>query len=187
MKKIIKKVISICISASMMVTLAATTVSAETNDLSPSVEFVDSITYNEPSVYNDHLNGNMRSLSLPTAFHDLSEYDYWATLDEVKLHWLYTNYYFKPNDDSEIYVQYTIYSDTGRPTQMKIGMYDLDTEKMVVTWTSKESTLDGVTGSVRFYNLNKDHRYAVAFTAVYDGMSHDSVHGNAEVSHKSFS
>lgn len=187
MKRVIKKVISICISTSMMVTLAATAVSADANDFFPSVELVDNIICNEPAAYDDYLNGSVRSTSLPKDPYDLSAYDYYASLDYVNKSWLYTNFHFKPNDNGEIYVQYTIYSDTGRPTPMEIGVYDLDAKKMAVTTTSGDSTLNGITEAVRFYNLNKDHKYAVAFTAVSDGFSFDSIHGSATISHKSFS
>lgn len=44
----------------------------------------------------------------------------------------YTNYYFVCNTDNKLKVTYTIYSDTGRSTQMKVGLYDIDQRRAVV-------------------------------------------------------
>lgn len=131
----------------------------------------------------ENLNGGQKSTSVPRTEYDLSDGAYEANLELVGVAWLYTNYYFYCNSDGKIKVTYTIYSDTGRPTKMKVGLYDLEEKKIVTTWTSEESTLDGITESFNFINLDSTHRYAVAFTAVFDGLSHDSVHGTATIRH----
>lgn len=176
-----KKIISTVLSCVMLFSVNTTAFAAD--DASPATKPGSNIVYSEPLVYDDYLNGNMRSTSKPTKYHDLSKSNYNASLEEVRVSWLYTNYYFYSNNDGELHVTYTIYSNTGRPTQMKVGLYDLDDKRMETTWTSSGSTLDGITESFYFYNLDKTHKYAVAFIAVYDGFSHDAVHGSAVISH----
>lgn len=148
----------------------------------PSME-ISNDAYTSPAIYDDYLNAHARSTSVPKNYYDLSASNYNASLEVVGVSWLYTNYYFYANSDGKLKVTYTIYSDTGRPTQMKVGLYDLETKKIVTTWTSSGSTLDGITESFNFINLNSSHRYAVAFVAVFDGWSHDSLHGSAVISH----
>ena len=176
-----KKILCIVLSLVMLLSMSVTAFAAEANF--PSTEPGDSVRYVEPTLYDDYLNGNMRSTSIPTQFYDLSISDYDANLELVGVSWLYTNYYFYGNEDGKLKVTYTIYSDTGRPTQMKVGLYDLDDRRMETTWTSSGSSLAGITESFNFINLDPTHRYAVAFTAVFDGFSHDSVHGSATISH----
>ncbi|WP_459999078.1 hypothetical protein [Paradesulfitobacterium aromaticivorans] len=55
----------------------------------------------------DMLNGALRSTSKPTEFWDLEEDGiYHATLSTVGVSWLYANFYFSPNDDGRIYVDF---------------------------------------------------------------------------------
>ena len=153
---------------------------------SPQAVVSNDISCNESAdkvVFDDVLNGNTRSLSVPTSFYDLSTSNYYADLQEVRVSWLYTNYYFYGNSQNKLHVTYTIYSDTGRHTKMKVGLYDINDGEMKTSWTSSGSTLDGITESFNFINLNPNHKYAVAFTAVYDGFTYDSVHGSATISH----
>lgn len=133
--------------------------------------------------YDDIIDTNNKSTSVPTQYYNLSQSNYNANLQVVGVSWLYTNYYFYCNSDNKLKVTYTIYSDTGRPTQMRVGLYDLESRSIVATWTSSGSTLDGITESFNFINLNSSHRYAVAFVAVFDGFSHDTVHGTATIRH----
>ena len=125
-----------------------------------------------------------RSLSKPTEFWDLSIRDYNGTLSVVGISWLYSNYYFSPNSENKINVTYTIYSDSGRPTQMIVGLYDItESRQTSASWTSQGSTLDGITESFNFINLNADHYYAITFCAKFDGLSRDTVHGTATIRH----
>ena len=162
-----KKVLCTLLSVVMLLSVSVTAFAAE--NVIPSME-ISNDAYTSPAIYDDYLNAHARSTSVPKNYYDLSASNYNASLEVVGVSWLYTNYY-------------TIYSDTGRPTQIKVGLYDLETKKIVTTWTSSGSTLDGITESFNFINLNSSHRYAVAFVAVFDGWSHDSLHGSAVISH----
>lgn len=173
-----KKIICIILSFLLILSISVTAFAAESSTLEAQIN-INNLTTD----FNDYLNGNMRSTSIPTKFYDLSKSDYNASLVEVRVSWLYTNYYFYSNSSGNLKVTYTIYSDTGRPTQMSVGLYDLDDKRMETTWTSSGSTLSGITESFYFINLDTTHRYAVAFTAVYDGFSYDSIHGSAIIEH----
>ena len=175
-----KKVLCTLLSVVMLLSVSVTAFAAE--NVIPSME-ISNDAYTSPAIYDDYLNAHARSTSVPKNYYDLSASNYNACLEVVGVSWLYTNYYFYANSDGKLKVTYTIYSDTGRPTQMKVGLYDLETKKIVTTWTSSGSTLDGITESFNFINLNSSHRYAVAFVAVFDGWSHDSLHGSAVISH----
>lgn len=131
------------------------------------------------------LNGEIQpfSTSRPTAYYDLSRSDYTANLECVGVNWLYTNYYFYPSSNGEIHVDYTIYSYTGRSTPMKIGFYDLTDKKWAADFTTSGSTMSGISEGMYAYNLNINHKYAVAFTAVQDGFTKDAVYGTAVISH----
>lgn len=101
---------------------------------------------------------------------------YRAQLELVSTSWLYTNYYFHCSDSGKFLLEGMVYSDTGRPTPMKIGVYSLTTKRFVDTYTV-ESSLKGTYFTHSFNGLYKSSKYAIAFVAVYDGFSHDSVHG----------
>lgn len=177
-----KKILMVVLMSAMLLSASVTTYAAEA--ASTSMLPVDSEVTSEAKVsFKDNLNGNTRSTSIPTSFFDLGMRDYEATLEYVNLNWLYTNYYFAPNPDGEIHVEYTIYSNTGRPTPMAIGLYNMDNEEMEVEWVTESATRDGITGSMYFYDLDPAYRYAIAFTAVWDGFSHDAVSGTATISH----
>lgn len=124
------------------------------------------------------------STDKPKKYWDLSgSNNYYADLQVVGIAWLYTNYYFKPSSDAKIRVRYTVYSDTHRATQMQIGLYDHDLKKIVCTWTTAGAGGEGTSNTIDFYNLNKSHYYSIAFTSVFDGFTHDTLHGSATISH----
>ena len=173
-----KKTLCALLSVVMLLSISVTAFAESTV---PSTEQRNTILNISPAMRYDALNANTKSTSVPKEFYDLSQGSYYATLEVVGVSWLYTNYYFYANSDGKLNVTYTIYSDTGRP--MKVGLYDLDAKKIVTTWTSSGSTLAGITESFSFINCDLTHRYAVAFVAVFDGFSHDSIHGSATISH----
>ncbi len=143
--------------------------------------FADEIDENEQkAVYNDTLNAGSRSLSKPTKYWNLNSSSYRASLELVSTSWLYTNYYFHCNSSGKINIEGKVYSDTGRPTQMKIGVYSLTTNRFVKYYTV-ESCLQGTYFVHSFTGLSTTSNYAIAFIAVYDGFSNDSVHGWAEI------
>jgi hypothetical protein len=66
---------------------------------------------------------------------------------------------------------------------MEVGLYDITQGAFVTSWTSGGSSLSGITESFNFINLVSSHKYAIAFTAVFDGFSHDTLHGTATIKH----
>ncbi len=132
--------------------------------------------YDSKIVFDDTLNASLRSLSKPTKEWVLKNHIYKANLELVSTSWLYTNYYFHCSDSGKILLEGMVYSDTGRPTPMKIGVYSLTTKRFVDSYTV-ESSLKGTYFTHSFNGLYKSSKYAIAFVAVYDGFSHDSVHG----------
>lgn len=176
-----KKILCIVLSVVLLLSVNITAFAEE--NVIPSTEISNESDYTPSAMYDDYLNAFARSTSVPRNYYDLSTGRYHANLELVNVSWLYTNYYFYANSAGKLKVTYTIYSDTGRPTEMKVGLYDLETRRIVTTWTSSGSTLSGITESFNFINLDSSHRYAVAFQAVFDGWSHDSLHGSAIISH----
>ena len=137
-----KKTLCALLSVVMLLSMSVTAFAESTV---PSTEQCNTILYISPAMRYDTLNANTKGTSVPKEFYDLSQGSYYATLEVVGVSWLYTNYYFYANSDGKLNVTYTIYSDTGRPTKMKVGLYDLEAKKIVTTWTSSGSTLAGIT------------------------------------------
>lgn len=175
-----KKIVSICLALSMILSLSLCAFA----DYEPGIEpaEVEEATLKGP--FENVISGVSRTLSKPREFWDLSRRDYKGTLEVVGVDRLYSNYYFSPNSDNKINVTFTIYSDSGRPTQMVIGLYDITENRQTsASWTSQGSTLDGITESFNFINLNPSHYYAITFQAKFDGFSRDTVHGTATIRH----
>ena len=175
-----KKIVSICLALSMVLSLSLCAFA----DYEPCTEQADVEEFALEGPFEDIISGTSRDLSVPDEFWDLSRQDYKGTLTVVGIDQLYSNYYFSPNSDNKINVTYTIYSDTGRPTSMIIGLYDVTERRQTsASWTSKGATRDGITESFNFINLNPSHYYAITFTAYFDGISRDTVHGTATIRH----
>lgn len=118
-----------------------------------------------------------RSTSLPTQSWSLAGNNYSADLQIVGKSWLYTNYYFHPNGDGRIYVDYSATADSST-TSLYIGLYDLTKDTLVVEHTAIEVRTTGKTGSMYFYNLVPSHDYAVCFRA-----HPSSLNGSAVIRH----
>lgn len=118
-----------------------------------------------------------RSTSVPTKYWNLSKKDYSADLQIVGRDWLYTNYYYHPNGDGIINVDYNVVADKSTTT-LYIGLYDLTQAKLVVEFTVSNVRTSGKKGSMYFYNLVPSHNYAVCFRA-----HPSSLHGSAVISH----
>ena len=84
--------------------------------------------------------------------------------------------------NQRLYVRGRVYSNIGRPTEMKIGLYNMKKGKIVAT-REVTSKLEGNNFEYYFYNCNPTTNYAIAFATVYDGFSYDSVHVSAVVYH----
>ncbi len=116
------------------------------------------------NVLDGRISDLLRSTAIPKDFHDLSKSNYNADLKAVVVRLLYTNYYFKPNASNEIHVSWDVAAE-GNPIAMHIYCYDMDEKKVVTSWTTGEISSDGSNGEggLKFYYLNPDHKYAVAF------------------------
>lgn len=115
------------------------------------------------------------SLSVPTVPWDLeNKNNYDANLQVVGKAWLYTNYYFYPNGDGKLYVDYDLVAESN--TVVQLGIYDISQSKIVATWLTSEFGTEGLSGSMYWYNLTPSHGYAIAFRS-----TEATVSGNAEV------
>lgn len=178
-----KKLLSLVLVGVMAVCMGTTVFAAEAPNNIPTAtkQIITNGTQKSIGI-SDSINIVPQSTSLPTKYWNLANGNsYGATLTEVRVSWLYTNYFFHANSNGKLNIDYTIYSDTGRGTQMKVGVYDLTQGKFVTTFTSGESSLKGLSESWVVSGLSKTDKYAVAFVAVFDGMSRDSVHGTATI------
>ncbi len=142
---------------------------------------------------NDVLNSSARSTSKPTSFWDLTSKQYNASLVQVScITPLYTNYYFNCNSKRELYVNYSLYSNTGRQVKCTIRLYDLD-KKTYLDWDTDyfsnvddpASTKGPFTGGMYFYNIDIGTRYAIAFLSNKhpSSASWDMLHGSAIIHH----
>lgn len=66
----------------------------------------------------DVLNSSLRSTSVPTRYWNLASSAYTGNLVEVRVNWLYTNYYFAPNSSGILYLDYNIRPVNTTGTQM---------------------------------------------------------------------
>lgn len=128
----------------------------------------------------DVLNSSLRSTSVPTRYWNLASSAYTGNLVEVRVNWLYTNYYFAPNSSGILYLDYNIRPVNTTGTQMQIGVYNISTGKFV-----KYYTTGGVptAACIQIKGLNTDQHYALAFTAVRDPLPYNAVQGTIQVYH----
>lgn len=126
------------------------------------------------------LDGMTRSLSIPTTLWNLSKNDYSATLEKVGRSMLYTNYYFKPNSNGTIYVDYDVVAQ-GAAT-FRIGVYNIDTAAVVAS-NDIEVNAKGKKGTATFSSLKTSTNYAIFFMSVYDGWSVVYLSGSAKIYH----
>lgn len=128
----------------------------------------------------DVLNGNYREKNIPTQYCDLNSSQYNGNLIEVRSSLLYTNYYFSPNTNGELKIDYWISPINTSGTKMIIKLYNISTRKFVETYT----TSGAPTGAcVTFRGLNKSQHYAFAFQAIRDPLAYNAVEGTITVYH----
>lgn len=123
-------------------------------------------------------------LSKPTTFYNLSKKYYKASMQCIGTSWLYTNYYFKPNSNKKINVNYSLYSTKGSATNVIIGIFDLsNNSKLISKRTISNIYGSGKSGSFSFTGLNKSHKYTVAFCVSSGGWSVKNAYGSAKIYH----
>lgn len=124
----------------------------------------------------------------PTEFWDLSDDDYHASSDGFYTA-VFTNYYFKPNSDGEIYVSASFrwvdemwWSGAAEKT-VSLECFEKDSHTKVAEWdlTDYVST-DGYlrTGKILFHYLDTEKEYYFRFVRRHDGYATSL---NATVSH----
>lgn len=128
----------------------------------------------------DIINGRLRSTSKPTLFWDLNSSTYTANLVEVRMNWLYTNYFFVPNTSGKLYVDYNIKPIEVNGTVMKIGVYNMITGRF-----EKDFNTAGVPVAAcsQISELNANQTYALAFIAVRDTDGMHGIQGTVKVFH----
>ena len=161
-----KKLISIILTLALIFAVNTTAFASEEYKALPAAESAEST-----EVFLGNIDAVLigsseetRSTSLPTSYWSLAQKSYTADLQVVGKNWLYTNYYYHPNGDGKIYVDYDVRAKTSTTT-LYIGLYDLTLDKLVVTFTVSDVRTSGKTGSMYFYNLVQSHNYAVCFKA----------------------
>lgn len=161
-----KKLISIILSLVLIFAASTTAFASEDDKALPAAESVEStgVFFGNNDAVLIGSSEETRSTSLPTSYWSLAKNNYTADLQVVGKNWLYTNYYYHPNGDGKIYVDYNVRAKTSTTT-LYIGLYDLTLDKLVVTFTVSDVSTSGKTGSMNFYNLVQSHNYAVCFKA----------------------
>lgn len=124
------------------------------------------------------LNGMQRSTSKPKQYWNLDAGNYGATLTQVGNAYLYTNYYFHPNNDGEIYTR--VQASAQGLGQLRVGIYNITENYDAAHWTY-EIDATGIDETVRFYNLDTNDHYAVYFSSVYNGYHVVYITGSATV------
>lgn len=174
-----KKLISTILALVLIFTASTTAFASEADRALPAAESVEStgVFFGNTDAVLIGSSEETRSTSLPTSYWSLAKNNYTADLQVVGKNWLYTNYYYHPNGDGKIYVDYNIRADTSTTT-FYIGLYDLTQDKLVVEFTVDDVRTSGKTGSMNFYNLVQSHNYAVCFRA-----HPSSLNGSAVIRH----
>lgn len=174
-----KKLISTILALVLIFTASTTAFASEEDRALPAAESVEStgVFFGNTDTVLIASSEETRSTSLPTSYWSLAKNNYTADLQVVGKNWLYTNYYYHPNGDGKIYVDYNVRADTSTTT-FYIGLYDLTQDKLVVEFTVDDVRTSGKTGSMNFYNLVQSHNYAVCFRA-----HPSSLNGSAVIRH----
>lgn len=174
-----KKLISTILTLALIFAVNTTAFASEANKALPAAESVETteVFFGNTDAVRIGSSEETRSTSLPTSYWSLAQKSYTADLQVVGKHWLYTNYYYHPNGDGKIYVDYSVRADT-RTTTFYIGLYDLTQDILVVEFTVNDVRTSGKTGSMNFYNLVQSHNYAVCFRA-----HPSSLNGSAVIKH----
>lgn len=122
------------------------------------------------------LNGLARATTLPTAYCDLSIQIYLAQMKTIGNSKLYTNKYFSPDENNEIHVDFTVYSqDTGT---LRVGIYNMNTGAEAYQDFTFTTVVDE---TIWFSNLTQGNTYAVYFQSVYNGTNTVYMNGAAQI------
>lgn len=113
-----KKLISTILTLALIFAVNTTAFASEANKALPAAESVETteVFFGNTDAVRIGSSEETRSTSLPTSYWSLAQRSYTADLQVVGKHWLYTNYYYHPNGDGKIYVDYSVRADTSTTT-----------------------------------------------------------------------
>ena len=113
-----KKLISTILTLALIFAVNTTAFASEANKALPAAESVETteVFFGNTDAVRIGSSEETRSTSLPTSYWSLAQKSYTADLQVVGKHWLYTNYYYHPNGDGKIYVDYSVRADTRTTT-----------------------------------------------------------------------
>ncbi len=174
-----KKLIATVLTLALIFAVSTTAFAAEEEEALPAAKLAE-VTEVIFGDCDDVLVGSSkdtRETTLPTSYWSLAQNSYKANLQVVGKSWLYTNYYYHPNGDGKIFVNYDVKAKEGTTT-LYIGLYDLVQNELVVVFPVDGIEEGGTTGSMYFYNLVQSHNYAVCFRA-----HPTALNGKAEIKH----
>lgn len=144
---------------SCMMTLSVMTISTHAAD-TEIVSLKSSPTSVETNNYSSGIEIIPYGTSAPTSLWNLGNGPYDAEFGALR-NILYTNYYFTPNSNGELFMHGRIWEETGDSSgtyKYKIICYDAST-KRAVTETSGVTNGYGTDVNIRFYNLDKSKNY----------------------------
>lgn len=98
----------------------------------------------------------------PTEYWSLSEESYTAEFEVLGSGALFTNYYFRPNGEGEIHIDYQLATETGTTT-VEVGCIDMDKNDVVSTFKTGAFGTSGVYSGIRFSGLTISHKYCFVF------------------------
>lgn len=124
-----KKLISTILTLALIFAVNTTAFASEANKALPAAESVETteVFFGNTDAVRIGSSEETRSTSLPTSYWSLAQKSYTADLQVVGKHWLYTNYYYHPNGDGKIYVDYSVRADTSTTTFYIISEKDSST------------------------------------------------------------
>ena len=154
----------------------------ELNTQSDSVNFEEVSLGTAPDEFyknpDDELSDYFRSTSKPSRYWNLNSSAYSGNLVEVRVSWLYTNYYFSPNNNGVIFLDYNIKPLNVSGTKMQIGLYNKSTNSFDKYYTSAGAP---TSACLRVSGLNKNQHYAFAFKAIRDYNAYNGLSGTFKV------
>lgn len=188
MKKVISILVAFCLVIGCSVSVYASEISTVSTGRSPASTNTENIvitvhervgsdilaTADEGDI--EILNGLARATTLPTVYCDLSTQIYLAQMKTIGNSKLYTNKYFDPDENNEIHVDFTVYSQaTGT---LRVGIYNMDKGTEAYQDFTFTSVVDE---TIWFSNLTQGDNYAVYFQSVYNGTNTVYMNGAAQI------
>ena len=174
--KMFKKLVAAVLMSCIVLSLSAPAFAAE-DTKTPGMEPCDVVLNYDPTQAGGLVNGELRGKSVPTKFWNLDERDY--NVSGVYDTTIYTEYYFLPSGNGDIYYNFTFEWTEPRGVQVAatVEWWDKTTGKMVLSESfALPDNGDGTygpkvsTGSWHAYNLDPTHQYYVRFTKAFDGI-----------------